>query len=151
MESKANEWKADERSERNIATLEPLTAKLAREHLRRLSAMGLNFKITSATRTFKEQTALFAQGRSVSGPKVTNARAGSSWHNYGVAYDITLFSGKNPVWESRHYDTAGQIGEQLGLEWGGRWRTIVDKPHFHRPLGLSLAEAKIKYPNGFIS
>lgn len=150
-EAKASEWRADERSERNIATLEPVTAKLAREHLRRLQAEGLNFKITSGTRTFAEQAKLYAQGRTSSGPRVTNARPGYSWHNYGVAYDITLFSGKNPVWESPKYLRAGEIGEELGLEWGHRWKSFRDTPHFQRPLGLTLAQARAKYPNGLIA
>jgi peptidoglycan L-alanyl-D-glutamate endopeptidase CwlK len=150
-EAKASEWQADPRSEKNIATLEPQTAKLAREHLRRLQAEGLNFKVTSATRTFAEQAALFAKGRTTKGPKVTNARPGSSWHNYGVAYDLTLFSGKNPVWESKHYNTAGRIGKELGLRWGGDFRSIVDRPHFERPLGLTLAEARKRYPTGVVA
>jgi LAS superfamily LD-carboxypeptidase LdcB len=150
-ESKAAAWQADPRSEKNIATLEPQTAKLAREHLRRLQAEGLNFKVTSATRTFAEQAALFAKGRTAKGPKVTNARPGSSWHNYGVAYDLTLFSGKNPVWESKHYATAGRIGKELGLRWGGDFRSIVDRPHFERPLGVTLAEARKKYPTGVVA
>ena len=150
-EAKASDWQADPRSEKNLATLEPQTAKLAREHLRRLSALGLTFKITSGTRTFAEQARLYAQGRTAKGPKVTNARPGSSWHNFGTAYDLTLFSGKNPVWESKHYDTAGRIGEELGLEWGGRWTRLVDRPHFQRPLGLTLAEARRKYPTGVVA
>lgn len=142
------EWRADERSERNIATLEPVTAKLAREHLRRLADKGLNFKVTSARRTFQEQARLYAKGRTAPGPRVTNARAGYSWHNFGTAYDLTLFSGKNPVWDSKHYDTAGRIGEELGLEWGGRWTKLVDRPHFQRRLGLTLAAARARYPQG---
>jgi peptidoglycan L-alanyl-D-glutamate endopeptidase CwlK len=149
-EAKASAWQADPRSERNIATLEPVTAKLAREHLRRLAALGLNFKVTSARRTWQEQAALYAKGRTAPGPKVTNARPGYSWHNFGTAYDLTLFSGKNPVWESKHYDTAGKIGEDLGLEWGGRWTRLVDRPHFQRPLGLTLAQARAKHPGGVI-
>ncbi len=145
------EWRADERSERNIATLEPVTAKLAREHLRRLADKGLNFKVTSARRTFQEQARLYAKGRTAPGPRVTNARAGYSWHNFGTAYDLTLFSGKNPVWDSKHYDTAGRIGEELGLEWGGRWTKLVDRPHFQRRLGLTLAEARAKYPQGQVA
>lgn len=150
VESKASEWRADERSERNLATLEPVTARLAREHLRRLVEMGLNFKVTSGRRTFAEQAKLYAQGRTAPGARVTNARPGYSWHNFGTAYDLTLFSGKNPVWESRHYDTAGRIGEELGLEWGGRWKKFVDRPHFQRKLGMSLAEARQRYPQGQI-
>lgn len=150
-EAKASEWIADPRSEKNLATLEPVTAKLAREHLRRLHAEGLNFKITSGTRTFAEQAKLFAKGRTAPGPRVTNARPGSSWHNFGVAYDLTLFSGKNPVWESPKYTRAGEIGEELGLRWGGRFKSLVDRPHFERPLGLTLAQARSKYPKGIVA
>lgn len=150
-EAKASEWQADPRSEKNLATLEPTTAKLAREHLRRLHAEGLNFKITSGTRTFAEQAKLFAKGRTAPGPRVTNARPGSSWHNFGVAYDLTLFSGKNPVWESPKYARAGEIGEELGLRWGGRFKSLVDRPHFERPLGLTLAQARSKYPKGIVA
>ena len=82
---------------------------------------------------------------------MTNARPGFSWHNFGTAYDLTLFSGKNPVWESKHYDRAGVIGEELGLEWGGRWKKLVDRPHFQRPLGLTLAQARSKYPGGIVA
>lgn len=147
-EAKANERQADPRSEKNLATLEPVTARLAREHLRRLHAEGLTFKITSARRTFAEQTALYAKGRTAKGPKVTNARAGFSWHNFGTAYDLTLFSGKNPVWDSPKYSRAGEIGEELGLEWGGRWKKLVDRPHFQRRMALTLAEARPKWPKG---
>jgi peptidoglycan L-alanyl-D-glutamate endopeptidase CwlK len=150
-EAKANEWQADPRSEKNLSTLEPVTARLAREHLRRLHAEGLTFKITSGRRTFAEQTALYAKGRTAKGPKVTNARAGYSWHNFGTAYDLTLFSGKNPVWESPKYARAGDIGEDLGLEWGGRWKKLVDRPHFQRRMALTLAEARRKWPSGMVS
>lgn len=150
-EAKAAQWQADERSERNIATLEPVTAKLAREHLRRLRAEGLNFKVTSGARTWDEQARLYAKGRTAPGPRVTNARPGYSWHNFGTAYDLTLFSGKNPVWDSKHYDRAGEIGEQLGLEWGGRWKKLVDRPHFQRPLGITLAQARAQYPGGLVA
>jgi hypothetical protein len=151
-ESKASEWQADPRSERNLATLEPTTAKLAREHLRRLAAEGYTFKITSGTRTFSEQAALFAKGRTAPGQKVTNARPGSSWHNFGLAYDLTLFQGdRNPVWEHPAYDLAGRIGKDLGLRWGGDFKSIVDRPHFERPIGLTLAEARQKYPLGRVA
>jgi peptidoglycan LD-endopeptidase CwlK len=41
-----------------------------------------------------------------------------------------LFSGKNPVWESKHYYTAGKVGKELGLVWGGDWKRTKDLPHF---------------------
>lgn len=127
-ESKAAEWRADPRSEKNLATVQPQLQKLGRELLRRLAAEGLNFKVTSGARTQAEQDALFAQGRTKPGPVVTWTR--KSRHIGGRAIDLTLFSGKNPVWESKHYDRAGVIGEELGLVWGGRWTKAKDKPHF---------------------
>jgi peptidoglycan L-alanyl-D-glutamate endopeptidase CwlK len=103
--------------------------KLGRELLRRLAAEGLTFKVTSGNRTQAEQDALYAQGRTTPGAKVTWTRR--SRHIGGRAIDITLFQGdRNPVWDSRHYDRAGQIGEELGLVWGGRWKRTPDRPHF---------------------
>lgn len=129
-EAKASAWQADPRSEKNLATVQPQLAKLGRELLRRLAAEGLTFKVTSGNRTQAEQDALYAQGRTKPGPKVTWTR--KSRHIGGRAIDLTLFSGKNPVWESKHYKRAGEIGEELGLIWGGRWKT-PDQPHFELP------------------
>jgi len=131
-ESKASEWVADPRSEKNLATVQPQLAKLGRELLRRLAAEGLTFKVTSGNRTQAEQDALYAQGRTTPGPVVTWTRR--SRHIGGRAIDLTLFSGKNPVWESKHYDTAGRIGKELGLVWGGDWKRTKDRPHFELPV-----------------
>lgn len=146
----ASAWRADERSEREIARLEKKTSLLAREHLRLLAERGLDFRITSGLRTFAEQQALYDQGRTKPGAVVTNAKPGSSWHNFGVAYDLTLFVADKPVWESEAYDIAGTLGERLGLSWGGRWKSIVDRPHFERFLGVTLAQARERWPGGVV-
>lgn len=132
-EARASAWRADPRSEKNLATVQPQLQKLGRELLRRLAAEGLTFKVTSGNRTQAEQDKLYAQGRyGNKGPIVTWTRR--SRHIGGRAIDLTLFSGKNPVWESPKYDRAGEIGEELGLVWGGRWKGgKTDKPHFELP------------------
>jgi len=130
-EIKASQWQADPRSEKNLATVKPELAKLGRELLRRLAAEGLTFKVTSGNRTKEEQAALYAQGRTAPGPRVTWTM--KSRHIGGRAIDLTLFSGKNPVWESRYYDRAGEVGKELGLVWGGDWTRTKDKPHFELP------------------
>jgi peptidoglycan L-alanyl-D-glutamate endopeptidase CwlK len=131
-EAKASEWVADPRSEKNLATVQPQLQRLGRELLRRLAAEGLTFKVIQGRRTPAEQAALFAKGRTAPGPKVTWTL--KSRHLTGRAIDLALFSGKNVVWESKHYTRAGQIGEELGLVWGGRWKGgKTDKPHFELP------------------
>jgi len=147
-ESKASEWQADPRSERNLATLEPVTAKLAREHLRRLAAEGYTFKITSGTRTFSEQAALYAKGRTTAGPKVTNARAGFSNHNFGTAWDIGLFKGKSYLTDSPIYTEIGQAARSLGLTWGGDFKSFRDTPHYEVPTGLTLAQMRQRVAAG---
>jgi peptidoglycan L-alanyl-D-glutamate endopeptidase CwlK len=61
---------------------------------------------------------------------VTNARAGFSNHNLGIAFDIGVFNGTRYLPESPLYKAVGALGIELGLEWGGDWKTIVDQPHF---------------------
>ena len=143
-ESKAAKWTPDPRSARNLDTLEPQTRRLVTELLRRCLADGMTFKVTSGTRTFSEQDALYAQGRTKAGDIVTNAKAGSSWHNYALAADLTLFdpSGKKPIWDGIEYDRMGRIAKELGLEWGGDWKRFKDRPHVQRNIGKSLAQAK---------
>ena len=127
--AKASEWAADPRSEKNLATVQPKLANIGRELLRRLAAEGLTFKVIQGRRTQAEQDALYAKGRTKPGPKVTWTR--NSRHLTGRAIDLALFQGKNVVWESKHYTRAGEIGEELGLVWGGRWKGgKTDKPHF---------------------
>ena len=121
---------ADERSERNIATLLPQVQPLARALIESAAAIGIAIKVISGTRTYEEQDALYEQGRSKPGRVVTNARGGYSNHNFGVAFDIGVFEGGRYLDESPAYKAVGAIGMKLGLEWGGNWKTIQDEPHF---------------------
>jgi peptidoglycan LD-endopeptidase CwlK len=115
----------DARSEKNIATLHPKAQPYARSLIVKAKEKGWNFKITSGLRTYAEQDALYAKR-----PRVTHAPAGYSNHNFGLAFDVTLFSGSTPVWESPLYASLAAIAEDMGLEWGGNWKTLRDEPHF---------------------
>lgn len=108
-------------------------------------------KITHAFRSFAEQNALFAQGRTKPGNKVTNARGGQSMHNYGLAIDICLITpdGKKAVWDTKSdFDKDGKAdwmevveeAKKLGFEWGGDWKSFYDAPHFEMTGGLNLAQ-----------
>lgn len=116
-------------------------------------------------RTFAEQDALFAQGRTKPGAKVTNARGGQSYHNYGLAVDIVLLKDTNgdgtfetASWETNvDFDGDGvadwievvQIFKRYGWEWGGDWK-FTDKPHFQKTLGYSISTLQsMPSPNGY--
>lgn len=142
----------DDRTEKNIATLLPPVQEKARQFMElAIAAMekhGVTVKIISGTRTYAEQDELYSHGRTKPGPKVTNARGGYSWHNHACAFDIGLFEGKKYLEDSPHYATLGPIGEQVGLEWGGRWK-FVDLPHYqYNPNGVTLAEARELHDQG---
>lgn len=101
-------------------------------------------------RTFAEQKALYDQGRTKPGKKVTNAGPGLSYHNYGLAVDIVLLKDKDgngtfetASWETEiDFDGDGQadwqeivtIFKQYGWTWGGNWK-FTDKPHFEKTFG----------------
>lgn len=122
--------KVDPRSEKNIATLLPEVQGIARALVQKAAASGIEIRVISALRTYAEQDALYAQGRTTAGKKVTNARGGYSNHNFGVAFDIGVFSGAKYLPDSPKYKAVGVLGIDLGLEWGGNWTSIVDQPHF---------------------
>jgi peptidoglycan L-alanyl-D-glutamate endopeptidase CwlK len=120
----------DARTEANIKTLRPVAQEKARGFMAACLAAGITLKIISGTRTYEEQNDLYAQGRTKSGRIVTNARGGYSNHNFGIAFDIGIFDGASYIEESPRYKAIGALGVELGLEWGGNWKTIKDEPHF---------------------
>lgn len=100
---------------------------------------GIPTEIVQGVRTMEEQRRLYEQGRSAPGRIVTHAEPGDSYHNYGLAFDVVPTAYKSlPDWnpEGPAWETLGRIGESLGLEWGGRWRS-KDLPHFQIPSGLA--------------
>lgn len=108
-----------------------------------LQSYGIEVEICSGVRTMTEQAQLYALGRTRRGRKVTNAKPGDSYHNYGLAVDLCLkepvkekgrltkYPDKHPIW--------GYIGEAarvFGLSWGGEWKKLKDRPHIEVPIAL---------------
>lgn len=120
----------DARSEKAIATLLPQVQPMARALVQKAAAAGITIRVLSGLRSFAEQDALYAQGRTAPGPIVTKARGGYSNHNFGIAFDVGVFEGNRYLADSPKYKAVGVLGMDLGLEWGGSWKTIVDQPHF---------------------
>jgi peptidoglycan LD-endopeptidase CwlK len=99
-------------------------------------------RITEGLRTFREQDALYALGRTKPGKKVTNAKGGQSVHNYGLAVDICLIiNGKEASWDTAKDWDNDQIADWYecvkifashGWSWGGNWKTFKDLAHFEK-------------------
>lgn len=118
----------------DMSLLHPKLQKLAEELFTACERKGLRIKYTQGYRSKAEQDALYAQGRTRPGNIVTKAKGGYSMHNWGVAIDFCRNDGKAAFDDSDgFFEKIGQIGKALGLEWGGDWITIKDRPHFQLP------------------
>lgn len=118
-----------------------------KERAERLIALakeaGIDLLVTCTYRDFEAQTRLYAQGRGLPGQIVTWARAGDSWHNWQRAFDVVPIRNGKPVWSTRGEDgkvwaKVGELGQSLGLEWGGSWERHPDYPHFQDRMGRTL-------------
>ena len=120
----------DERSKKNIDTLLPEVRPYAIALVQKAALNGIQVKIISGLRTYAEQDELYAKGRPDNGPKVTNAKGGQSNHNFGIAFDVGIFEGSEYLSRSSKYKAVGVLGMDLGLDWGGNWKSFKDEPHF---------------------
>lgn len=113
---------------------------------------NMAIRVVQGLRTIAEQNALYAKGRTTPGPKVTNAKGGSSYHNYGLAIDFAILYDKNGdgkfeelSWDTvKDFDKDGKTDwgevvakfEALGWAWGGKFRTFKDYPHCEKSFGF---------------
>ncbi len=124
--------RVDVKSERVIATLLPEVHPYARALVQKCDQHGITIRIISGIRTYAEQDALYAIGRTVRKDEetVTNAKGGYSNHNFGIAFDVGVYEGTRYRGESPKYAAVGALGMELGLEWGANWKSLEDLPHF---------------------
>lgn len=129
-----------------IAKLHPSVQPKARETLQRAINVGIPLVVTQTYRDPAEQARLYAQGRTAPGPVVTNAPPGWSWHEYRLAFDVAVLDPRTgrPSWpeDAALWKRIGDAGKAAGLEWGGNWTGIVDRPHFQHTGGLTMAQAR---------
>lgn len=111
-------------------------------------------RIVQGLRTFDEQQALYEQGRTKPGNKVTNSKAGQSYHNYGLAIDFALLIDGKISWDiNKDNDRDGEADwmevvdafEDLNYTWGGRFHSITDNPHLEKTFGMNWKTMLIKH------
>lgn len=137
---------------RDINDLNPTVKKMAEEFIEKCSKdqylidRGVKVIITSTFRNAESQNDLYAQGRTKPGTRVTNARAGYSWHNFRCAFDFAPQIGKSIPWNDyKLFKYIGQVGKSVGLEWGGDWKSFPDSPHLQFTNGMNLGQLRSKY------
>ena len=133
-----------------LTQLQPHFAQLIIKLMDAVKARGHELQISEGFRSFVRQDTLYAQGRTKPGKIVTNAKAGDSPHNHGIAVDLcmkelvkgTYFPDPHPVWK-----IIGEEAEKLGLDWGGNWKgKLNDRPHVQ--VKIATAEMRQLHKDG---
>jgi peptidoglycan L-alanyl-D-glutamate endopeptidase CwlK len=156
----------DQISLSRVKMLHPAVVDEVEQIVDKIEAMfkqNMAIRITQGLRTFAEQDALYAQGRTTAGKKVTNAKGGESYHNYGISVDFALLHDKNndgkfeeiswdmyTDWDEDHVNDWQEVVNAFvgaGWAWGGSWKTLKDYPHFEKTFGHNWRDLLVKYHN----
>ncbi len=96
-------------------------------------AKGIELAIVESYRTHSKQNEYKSMGKNY-----TRSGGGKSKHQYGLAVDVVPMIDSVAQWDNtKLWRKVGAIGEQLGLRWGGRWKSLYDPGHFEWTGGLS--------------
>lgn len=139
-----------------VSLLHPKIRDEVKAIITSLETQQITLRIVQGFRTFKEQDALYAQGRTAPGKIVTNARGGYSYHNYGLALDFALKHKNGSISWSMHEDMDGDgiadwnevvvAFKNKGYIWGGDWKTAFkDNPHLEKAFGLTVRDCLAMY------
>lgn len=116
------------------AHLKKLRTPVANLGRQLLAGSPVPLVIVQSFRSSAEQAKLYAKGRpgGPPGPIVTNAKPGTSYHEYGLAFDVAVLKDGKPTWPNdiALWTSIGTMGEALGLKWGGRFPGLKDYGHF---------------------
>lgn len=141
------------RSTDRLGAVHPQIREYSLELIKRAYKEGIRVQISSGFRSNTEQANIYGQGRPSyvwngkkygrAGSIVSNAKPGSSVHNYGLAIDYFLVSedGNNSIWVvNNQWRRVAAIAKSMGWEWGGDWASFRDYPHLQITGGLSIAQ-----------
>jgi peptidoglycan LD-endopeptidase CwlK len=117
-------------SEERLALVNP---ELSRRIHQLADMVSFPFRVTQGLRTYADQDALYAQGRTAPGSIVTEAQGGYSTHNFGLACDVVPFIDGVADWNDKDAQWAEILAKapSCGLAEGAQWRTFPDMPHLY--------------------
>ena len=128
---------------RKIEDLDPELQPKAREFVAECKEKGVDVLIYCTYRSDAEQDDLFALGRTKPGKIATKLPGGRSSHNKTInkkpaakAFDAVaqkVIDGKKELlWNDAHsWEVMSSVAANIGLKWGGNYKTFKDKPHFY--------------------
>ena len=124
-------------SEQRLSQINPFLAAKVRALTDSLARAGVTIRVVQALRTWDQQAALYAQGRTGPGAIVTKCVSGNSWHNFGLAVDVAPFTNDGvhaypvPDWNSAHpcWKQMEDAARGAGFVCGADFRTFPDNPH----------------------
>ena len=124
-----------------------------------LLGKGVRLRFAYVYRSPELQHKLFTQR-----PKVTNADAWQSIHNYGLAFDIVLLydNDGNGTFEEASWSMIKDFDKDSkadwmevtnyfkskGWTWGGDWKSFKDAPHFQMDYGFDWKVLKQRVERG---
>ncbi len=154
----------DIKSDQVISKLHPLFRMRVSQFINEAEKRyGIELRAYMGLRTISEQNELYARGRTqeqldsaglthvVALPdekRVTNAKGGKSYHNYGLAVDVVQILDGAALWNNQNWPKIGKLAEEFGMGWGGRWMNFPDKPHLQMPFDYNTSELAVLYQSG---
>jgi len=134
-----------------LSGLQPEARRKAEAAFAEAAAEGVEVMVVTGLRSFAEQSRLYAQGRTTPGKIVTHAKAGQSYHNFGLAFDFVVVKNGRAVWDQtlKDWQRFVEICRDRGFDWGGDWRTFKDYPHLQRSTAPDLSELLASFPQGW--
>jgi peptidoglycan LD-endopeptidase CwlK len=146
-----------ETSQQRIGELSPIVAAKAREWYDLCWAEGIRVYVVCGYRSKDQQAVEYGKGRSQAtlnalgyshikaqpnAVKVTNAKPGTSMHQYRLALDYCLLDDKcNAIWTvNADWKRAATIAKKLGFFWGAEFKSLYDPPHLEMTFGLTVKD-----------
>ena len=135
---------------RSTSDLHPVARELCLKWVDACRKAGYEVLVYCTYRSPEEQNDLYRIGRTVKGEgvsaklpmgkTVTNAKGGQSFHQYRCAWDFVPLLGGKPQWKNdAMYKRCAEIGEGMGIEWAGRWKSFKETAHMQVTQGHDLA------------